>query len=88
MNYDDFIKSVELFGIISNMSKKDVKKRYLKLSKKYHPDMEGGSHEKFTELKKSYEILQEYMDSYSFSFEEKEFKKQFPAFTNYKNWVK
>lgn len=50
--------------------------------------MEGGSHEKFTELKKSYEILQEYMDSYSFSFEEKEFKKQFPAFTNYKNWVK
>ena len=23
MNYDDFIKAVELFGIISNMSKKD-----------------------------------------------------------------
>ena len=33
MNYDDFIKAVELFGIISNMSKKDIKKRYLKLSK-------------------------------------------------------
>lgn len=52
------------------------------------PDMSGGSNEKFMELKKSYEILQEYMDSYSFSFEESEFKKQFPAFTNYKNWVK
>ena len=46
--------------------------------------MSGGSNEKFMELKKSYEILQEYMDSYSFSFEESEFKKQFPAFTNYK----
>ena len=88
MNYDDFIKAVQLFGIISNMSKKDIKKRYLKLSKKYHPDMSGGSNEKFMELKNSYEILQEYMDSYSFSFEESEFKKQFPAFTNYKNWVK
>ena len=74
MNYDDFIKAVELFGIISNMSKKDIKKRYLKLSKKYHPDMSGGSNEKFMELKKSYEILQEYMDIYSFSFEESEFK--------------
>ncbi|GAB1466562.1 hypothetical protein MASR2M54_20620 [Aliarcobacter cryaerophilus] len=87
MNYDDFMQAVELFGIISNMSKKDIKK-IPKTIKKYHPDMSGGSNEKFMELKKSYEILQEYMDSYSFSFEESEFKKQFPAFTNYKNWVK
>ncbi|QKF73541.1 hypothetical protein AFAEC_1380 [Aliarcobacter faecis] len=88
MNYEDFIKAVELFGIISKMSKKDIKKRYLKLSKKYHPDMQSGSNEKFIELKQAYEILQEYMENYSFSFEKDEFKKQFPAFTNYKNWVK
>lgn len=88
MNYDDFIKAVEIFGIISTMSKKDIKKRYLKLSKKYHPDMSGGSHEKFVELKKSYEILKEYMDSYNYSFEVDDFKKQFPSFMNYKNWVK
>lgn len=88
MNYEDFIKAVELFGIISKMSKKDIKKRYLKLSKKHHPDMQSGSNEKFIELKQAYEILQEYMENYSFSFEKDEFKKQFPAFTNYKNWVK
>ncbi len=88
MNYEDFIKSVELFGIISNMTKKDIKKRYLKLSKKYHPDMQNGSTEKFVELKQAYDILQEYMENYSFSFEESEFKKQFPAFVSYKNWVK
>jgi DnaJ-class molecular chaperone len=88
VSYEEFIKAVEMFGIISTMSKKDIKKRYLKLSKKYHPDMEGGSDEKFIQLKEAYEILQEYMENYSFSFEENEFKKQFPSFTNYKNWVK
>lgn len=88
MSYEDFKNAVELFGIISTMSKKDIKKRYLRLSKKYHPDMKDGSHEKFTKLKESYDILQEYMDNYSFSFEDEEFKKQFPSFMNYKNWVK
>ncbi|AZL53674.1 molecular chaperone DnaJ [Aliarcobacter skirrowii] len=88
MSYEDFIKAVEIFGIISTMSKKDIKKRYLKLSKKYHPDVEGGSNEKFMELKKAYDTLQEYMENYSYSFEIEDFKKQFPSFTNYKNWVK
>lgn len=88
MNYDDFSKAVEMFGIISKMSKKDIKKRYLKLSKTYHPDLNGGDSEKFLELKKNYDILQEYMDNYSYSFEEEEFKKQFPAFFDYKNWIK
>ena len=88
MSYEDFIKAVEIFGIISTMSKKDIKKGYLKLSKKYHPDVEGGSNEKFMELKKAYDTLQEYMENYSYSFEIDDFKKQFPSFTNYKNWVK
>lgn len=88
MNYDDFSKAVEMFGIISKMSKKDIKKRYYKLSKKYHPDLNGGCSKKFLELKQSYEILLEYMDSYSYSFELDEFKKQFPSFSDYKNWVK
>jgi len=26
------------------------------------------------------------MDSFAFSFDEEEFKTQFPSFTNYKNW--
>lgn len=75
MSYEDFIKAVEIFGIISTMSKKDIKKRYLKLSKKYHPDVEGGSNEKFMELKKAYDTLQEYMENYSYSFEIDDFKK-------------
>ena len=88
MNYEEFERAVDMFGILTQMSKKDIKKRYLKLSKRYHPDMETGSEEKFLELRKNYEILNEYMDNYSYSFEKEDFKKQNPAFTNYKNWMK
>lgn len=88
MDYNDFQKAVEIFGIISTMSKKDIKKRYYKLSKKYHPDLNDGNSQKFLELKQAYETLQEYMDNYSYSFELDDFKKQFPSFSNYKNWVK
>ncbi|RBQ28465.1 DnaJ domain-containing protein [Aliarcobacter vitoriensis] len=88
MDYSEFEKAVDMFGILTRMSKKDLKSKYLKLSKKYHPDMSDGSHEKFTELKKSYDLLCEYMDNYSYSFEIEEFKHQFPSFTSYKNWVK
>ena len=40
-----------------------------KLSKKFHPDMQTGSEEKFLELKKNYDILCAYMDSYYYSFD-------------------
>lgn len=86
MDYEEFEKAVDFFGILTKTSKKDLKKRYLKLSKKYHPDMPEGSEEKFKELQDAYELLSKYIDSFAFSFDEEEFKEQFPSFTNYKNW--
>ena len=88
MEYEEFEKAVDMFGILTRLSRKDLKKKYLKLSKIYHPDMQTGSEEKFLELKKNYDLLCAYMDSYYYSFDKDEFKHQFPAFTNYKNWVK
>ena len=88
MEYSEFEKAVDMFGILTRISKKDLKKKYLKLSKKFHPDMPEGSDEKFIELKKNYETLSAYMDSYYYSFDKEEFRNQFPAFTNYKNWMK
>ncbi len=87
MDYDKFEKAVDLFGILIRTSKQDLKKKYLKLSKKYHPDMPEGSLEKFQELQEAYELLNEYIDSFSFSFDEEEFKTQYPSFSNYKNWM-
>jgi DnaJ-class molecular chaperone len=86
MDYEEFEKAVDLFGILIKTSRKDLKKKYYELSKKYHPDMPEGSDEKFKELQESYEMLSSYMDSFSFSLDEEEFKNQFPSFTNYKNW--
>ena len=88
MDYSEFEKAVDMFGILTRISKKDLKKKYSKLSKKFHPDMPEGSDEKFIELKKNYEMLSAYMDSYYYSFDKEEFRNQFPAFTNYKNWMK
>lgn len=86
MDYEEFEKAVDTLGILSRLSKKDLKQKYLKLSKRYHPDMPEGSSEKFLEIKQSYDLLCAYMDSYCFSFEKDEFLTQFPSFTNYKNW--
>lgn len=86
MEYEDFEKAVDFFGILTKTSKKDIKRKYLKLSKEYHPDMPNGSADKFKLLQDYYELLNKYMDSFHFSFDEEEFKGQFPSFTNYKNW--
>ena len=86
MDLEEFEKAVDTLGILTKMNQKGLKKQYLKLSKKYHPDVEGGCPEKFKEINEAYKLLKLYMDNYRFSFEKEEFLDQFPAFTNYKNW--
>lgn len=87
MDYEEFEKAVDLFGILTGTSKR-VKTKIFKVVKKLHPDMPEGSDEKFQQLQESYELLNAYIDSFRYSFDEEEFKAQFPPFTNYKNWNK
>ena len=77
--FQDAVKSLDL---ISLRTKEDVRKKYLKLSRKYHPDMAGGSTEKFQEIREAYEILVEYMDNFRFVFSDEEFKQQNPILVN------
>ena len=77
--FQDAVKSLDL---ISLRTKEDVRKKYLKLSRKYHPDMEGGSTEKFQEIREAYEVLVEYMDNFRFVFSDEEFKQQNPILVN------
>ena len=82
VSLSEFQAAVESLDLISLRTKEDVRKKYLKLSKKYHPDMEGGSTEKFQEIRQAYEILVEYMDNFRFVFSDEEFKQQNPILVN------
>ena len=82
VSLSEFQNAVESLELLSLTSREHVRKKYLKLSRQYHPDMEGGSTEKFQELQKAYEILMEYMDNFRFVFSDEEFKQQNPILVN------
>ena len=82
VSLSEFQDAVESLELISLRTKEDVRRKYLKLSRKYHPDMEGGSTEKFQEIREAYEILVEYMDNFRFVFSDDEFKQQNPILVN------
>ena len=53
MNYND---ALILFGLTDNYTKEELKKRYLELSKKYHPDL-NGDEEMMKNVNSAYEVL-------------------------------
>jgi len=82
VSLSEFQNAVESLELLSLTNKEHVRKKYLKLSRKYHPDMEGGSTQKFQEIREAYEILVEYMDNFRFTFTDEEFKQQNPILVN------
>jgi DnaJ-class molecular chaperone len=88
ISLSEFKDAVESLELLSLTTKEHVRKKYLKLSRKYHPDMEGGSTEKFQEIREAYEVLVEYMDNFRFTFSDEEFKQQNPILVNVEqNWL-
>lgn len=86
IGYEDFLKATQTFGLIGLETKEAVKKRYMKLSKQYHPDMPNGDTQKFQELNKAYKILTSYMDNFSFKFTKEEFEDQHPFGIQEERW--
>jgi DnaJ-class molecular chaperone len=82
VSLSEFQDAVESLELLSLTTKEYVRKKYLKLSRRYHPDMEGGSTKKFQEIREAYEILVEYMDNFRFTFTDEEFKQQNPILVN------
>ena len=83
INYKELREAVEFFGLIGLENRKDIKQKYLKLSKLYHPDTTNGDELKFQELNKYYKILETYMDNFQFKFTKNEFIDQYPlSYTN------
>ncbi len=85
-SYEDFEKSLETLGIVSRFTSNDLKNSYLKLSKKYHPDMPDGDATKFKEINEAYKMIQKYIQSYRFGVDEDDFYKQNPFSRKSGDW--
>jgi DnaJ-class molecular chaperone len=88
VSLSEFQAAVKSLDLLSLTTKEHVRKKYLKLSRQYHPDMEDGSTEKFQEVREAYEIITEYMENFRFVFTEDEFKQQNPILVNIEqSWI-
>jgi len=86
MSYEDFEKALESLKIVSRTSSVELKEKYLKLSKKYHPDMPGGDTKKFKEINEAYKTVQKYMQNFRFQLNEEEFYQQNPLSNRLGDW--
>lgn len=87
ITYDEFEQAVETLNLIGVERKEDIKKRYLKLSRKYHPDMPEGSTEKFQEINKAYKLINKYVDNFKYRFTKEEFGNQRPFSMGDNEWL-
>jgi DnaJ-class molecular chaperone len=87
MKYKEFEQAVDSLGFCTKVTYADLKTRYRELSKLYHPDMPNGDAKKFDEITKAYKLLKHYMQEYRFSFDEDDFKEQYPSVLNMEDWV-
>ena len=85
-DYQEFEKALETLEIITKFSMQDLKLKYQKLSKLYHPDMPTGNNEKFLELNEAYKLLQNYLKEYRFEINEEDFYNQKPFLRQSNDW--
>jgi hypothetical protein len=78
IDFNQLQDAVKLFGLIGLETKNDIKQKYLKLSKTYHPDSQTGDTVKFQELNKAYKLLIKYIENFKFTFSQEEYQNQYP----------
>lgn len=89
ITFDELEKASKVWGLIGLENKEMIKKRYLELSKKFHPDMNDGDTQKFQEINSAYKVVDKYISNYKFSMTKEEFVDQYPyAFVDNQNWFK
>jgi len=90
LSFEDIDNATKVLGLIGLENRNMIKKKYLELSKKYHPDMIDGDTKKFQDINKSYKIIEQYLDDFKFDFTKEEFYNQNPyaALQEDKEWFK
>lgn len=86
INFEQFQKALDTLGVTTKLTKNELKNRYKKLSKEFHPDMQDGDTQKFQEINQAYKIVQEYMDAFRYKLDSEEFYEQKPFMRSSKDW--
>jgi len=86
MSFEKFQEAVDTLEISSKITQSELKKKYQKLSKMYHPDMPDGDSEKFKEINEAYKLVSLYMQNFRFKLDEEEFYEQNPFLRKSKDW--
>lgn len=86
MTHEKLQNALETLDIVTRITQTELKDRYLKLSKMYHPDMPNGDAKKFKEINEAYKLVNSYIQNYRFSFDEDEFYAQNPFSRKSKDW--
>ncbi len=73
------MKAKTLLGLRETSSLKEIKTKYKKLMKKWHPDKHKDEQDKATtmsaQINDAYETVMEYCNNYKYSFDEESVKK-------------
>ena len=86
MTHEKLQKALETLDIVTRITQAELKEKYLRLSKMYHPDMPDGDAKKFKEINEAYKLVNSYIQNYRFSFDEDEFYAQNPFSRKQKDW--
>jgi len=81
----------KILGVSKDASQDDIKRAFRELAKKYHPDKQGGSAEKFKEINEAYQVLfnpekrQQY-DQFGTTFEQAQSQGGFSGFEGFRDF--
>jgi len=75
--YDKIHEALDILGLPTRVSLKEITDRYRYLASGKHPDV-GGETEEMARINEAYKLLKTYIENYRFSFSEEEIARQFP----------
>ena len=71
-------EALDILGLPVLITKDDIKRRYIQLAKKHHPDR-GGLSQEMERINWAYEILNSYIEGFRYSFDDDEIRKRYPS---------
>jgi len=70
--------ALETLSLPKLITRDDIKKRYRHLAREIHPD-KGGDEQQMAQINEAYEVLMEYIDSFRYTFDDKEIDMHAPS---------